>query len=129
MKTLQHMFHHMKWANDRIYSQLQQAGNGNERTLALFSHVLAAERIWLTRLQQQDSSGIPVWENLSLEECEQAMHRNSEDYTTFLANCIDLDANCTYKNLLGKVYTSTIREILMHVALHGQYHRGQINAQ
>ncbi|WP_244563156.1 DinB family protein [Paenibacillus uliginis] len=35
----------------------------------------------------------------------------------------------TYTNSSGKEFMTSIRDILTHVALHGQYHRGQINSR
>jgi uncharacterized damage-inducible protein DinB len=31
-----------------------------------------------------------------------------------------------YRNSAGNEFDNTVRDILTHVALHGQYHRGQI---
>ena len=41
----------------------------------------------------------------------------------------ELDRAITYASSAGQVFSTEIREILVHVALHGQYHRGQINAR
>lgn len=38
-----------------------------------------------------------------------------------------LQEKITYKASTGMEYTNTIEEALQQVALHGQYHRGQIN--
>jgi uncharacterized damage-inducible protein DinB len=38
-----------------------------------------------------------------------------------------LDSDLTYANQSGVEFRTPIRDILTHVALHGQYHRGQIN--
>jgi len=35
----------------------------------------------------------------------------------------------SYKNSSGRAFQNSVRDVLMHVALHGQYHRGQINLQ
>ncbi|HEU5359182.1 MAG TPA: DinB family protein, partial [Gemmatimonadales bacterium] len=32
----------------------------------------------------------------------------------------------TYRNSAGLEFTSTVEDILLHVALHGAYHRGQV---
>jgi uncharacterized damage-inducible protein DinB len=40
---------------------------------------------------------------------------------------MNLDQFISYKNSTGKEFKKSIRDILTHVALHGQYHRGQIN--
>lgn len=127
METLQPMFNHMHWANQRIIEQLKQTDPMNEQALRLLSHVLIAERIWLTRLQQKDSSGIVLWETLSIEACEHLANSNSEGFSAFMASNIQLDGDCKYNNQSGTPFTTAIREILTHIALHGQYHRGQIN--
>lgn len=41
----------------------------------------------------------------------------------------ELDTFVSYKNSKGTEFTSSTHDILTHVALHGQYHRGQINLQ
>ena len=48
---------------------------------------------------------------------------------TFLAGLSTpkLEQIVSYKNSKGKEFNNSVRDILTHVALHGQYHRGQIN--
>lgn len=41
----------------------------------------------------------------------------------------DLDEVVTYKNSKGTEFKTSIKDVLIHVALHGQYHQGQINLQ
>jgi uncharacterized damage-inducible protein DinB len=55
--------------------------------------------------------------------------QNHPNYAELLSNLsnTDLDRVVSYKNSKGTEFRNTIREILTHVALHGQYHRGQIN--
>ncbi|MGE7918037.1 DinB family protein [Viridibacillus sp. NPDC093762] len=48
-------------------------------------------------------------------------------FLTNLANT-DLDKLISYKNSKGKECKNSVRDILTHVVLHGQYHRGQINS-
>ena len=50
-------------------------------------------------------------------------------YRAFLAGLrnADLSALVTYTNSAGVRFTSTVGDILVHVALHGQYHRGKVN--
>jgi uncharacterized damage-inducible protein DinB len=38
----------------------------------------------------------------------------------------DLARPVTYKNSAGAQFTSLVEDILLHVCLHGAYHRGQI---
>jgi uncharacterized damage-inducible protein DinB len=39
-----------------------------------------------------------------------------------------LEKPVTYRNSAGDQFTSTVEDILTHIALHGSYHRGQIAA-
>jgi uncharacterized damage-inducible protein DinB len=108
---------------------LQTSERGNPQAMRLFSHILNAEQVWLTRLQGRDSSHLPIWADKELGECERLVELNREGYAAYLAGIGDgdLDRPLIYKKSQGTEYTTPIREILTHVALHGQYHRGQIN--
>lgn len=127
MKTITQMFHHLFWANERILQSLQQQEQPQARTL--FAHILFAEQIWITRLQGKDSSQLPLWEEADMNTCDHLAKNNKEIFLAYLDDLKpeDLDKNISYQNSTDKEFTNTIREILTHVALHGQHHRGQIN--
>ncbi|RTQ96082.1 damage-inducible protein DinB [Lysinibacillus telephonicus] len=129
METIQKMFEHLNWANIRILKTLQNAEVENQEIIRLFSHILLAEKIWFTRLQGLDSSNVPIWTEVDLKVCSQLVEENQEVSTKFLSqlNNTDLDKIVFYKNSKGTEFKNTIREILTHIALHGQHHRGQIN--
>jgi uncharacterized damage-inducible protein DinB len=119
---------HLHWANQRILETLQNSEE-NKQANNLFSHILHAENVWYTRLKGADSSHIPIWEEVSLELCAEMVNQNHHNYTEFLSTLSNTNLNklVSYKNSKRKEFHNTIREILTHVALHGQYHRGQIN--
>jgi uncharacterized damage-inducible protein DinB len=122
------MFRHLHWANQRILETLQN-GEGNKKANNLFSHILHAEYVWFTRLKGKDSTKLPIWAEVSLESCVELIDRNHHNYAEFLSTLsnTDLDQLVSYKNSKGTEFHHSIRDILTHVALHGQYHRGQIN--
>lgn len=128
MKTIQHMFEHLYWANQRILETLQNC-KADEQQIRLFLHILCAEQVWITRLQGMDSSQLPIWSDGNLTDCINLSQQNVENYTMYLNQLehTDLDNIIQYSNSKGEQFNSSIREILTHVALHGQYHRGQIN--
>ncbi|MGM1021415.1 MAG: DinB family protein [Bacillota bacterium] len=130
MKTIQKMFEHLNWANQSILEIFQNVEIG-EQQLSLFTHILYAEQIWLTRLKGMDSSQMPIWSDGDITVCAKLIKQNEENFKTFLAEIAktDLDNLITYTNSSGKEFTTSIRDILTHVALHGQYHRGQINSR
>ncbi|MED1439460.1 DinB family protein [Aeribacillus composti] len=129
METIQKMFEHLHWANERILDSLQKIEGENNGALRLFSHILLTEKLWFTRLQGLDSSHIAIWEDVHIDACAELAKQNEQSITSFLKNLTnrDLDNIVTYKNSKGIEFQNTLREILTHVALHGHYHRGQIN--
>lgn len=128
LETIRAMFGHLNWANQRILETLQN-GEENKQANNLFSHILHAENVWYTRLKGPDSSHLPIWAEVSLESCVAMVNRNHHNYAELLLTLsnTDLEQLLSYKNSKGIEFQNTIRDILTHVALHGQYHRGQIN--
>jgi uncharacterized damage-inducible protein DinB len=128
LETIVGMFEHLHWANERILKTLQNTED-NKSANNLFSHILHAEHVWFTRLKGEESSQLPIWAEVSLVSCVEMVDRNHQNYTEFLLTLsnTNLDQLVSYKNSKGTEFHHSIRDILTHVALHGQYHRGQIN--
>lgn len=61
METILKMFEHLKWANQQILETLHHKEVENKDVIRLFSHILLAEKVWVTRLQGFDSSNITIW--------------------------------------------------------------------
>ena len=89
------------------------------------SHILAAERLWLERLEQKPQS-LPVWPQLDLEDCEAQASELGRLWAKYLEQADDLSETVSYKNSKGELWKSTILEVLTHVVTHSAYHRGQI---
>lgn len=129
--TLPHHIHalfaHMAWADERALTSLEGATVVPARALELFNHVLGAEAEWLARLEQRPSE-IPIWPSFGLAECRATVLRNRAAYTAYLARLSpdDLDRRIPYTNSRGVPFESRIEDILLHVAMHGSYHRGQV---
>jgi uncharacterized damage-inducible protein DinB len=123
---LQRLYQHMVWADTRILECLRSAPE--QRSVRLFAHLLAAEQVWLARLREQDSSALPIWPELSLEECAALAEQSRAEYARYLALLPEavLSSTVTYRNSKGAEFTTSVVDILTHVALHGSYHRGQI---
>lgn len=125
------MYEHLHWANLHIFEALQNFKGEKKEVCGLFSHILSAEKTWFARLQGIDSSQIPLWPDMNMIQCAELIMQNEMTITTFLANLkeSDLDRLLSYKNSKGTEFTNSVRDILTHVAMHGQYHRGQINTR
>jgi uncharacterized damage-inducible protein DinB len=118
---------HLAWADDRVLAALRSATDPDPACLELFAHVLAAEHVWLARLKGETPRHA-VWPALSLVECAGLVQVNQRDLIALLGTltAADLPRGVTYKNSAGQEFTSSIEDILLHVCLHGTYHRGQI---
>lgn len=125
------LLRHMAWADERVLELL--AGipeDPRPEPRRLFSHVLAAERVWIMRLRGEDSGVQPIWPMLSLDELRDLARRNREEYARYLEGLDDgaLEAVVEYRNSQGQEFRNAASDILLHVFLHGSYHRGQIAA-
>lgn len=75
MRHLTNLIAHLAWADDRVLAALRGATKPDPSCLEVFAHVLAAEHVWLARLQGK-SPRHPVWPALSLEECAGLVQAN-----------------------------------------------------
>jgi uncharacterized damage-inducible protein DinB len=126
---IREMFLYNDWANHEALHSLREMEHPPERARKVMSHIIAAELLWMTRLQQV-AQQTPVWPELGLSDCAQkltALRAAWESYFTELTEA-DLDREIAYTNSKGEHYTNAVRDILMHVLMHGTYHRGQIAA-
>jgi len=115
------------WANQEVIRVLQAAATSPARTLKLLAHILASERLWLERLNQQKQT-IPVWPEFSLEDCKKHATELPLLWKNYLATSTKpgLANSVSYKNTKGETWSSRKDDILMHVIVHSAYHRGQI---
>ena len=122
--VLHEMFEHLSWANARVLDALRQTPE--REAVRLFAHVLAAEALWIARIEGRPSAHA-VWPELALDECESLGRENARSFCALQARGAELDTvDVRYTNSAGYAFHNTATEILTHVALHGHYHRGQI---
>jgi len=129
LKTIVKMYEHVHWANHRIIEVLKTREERSNQAKRFFSHLLLAEEVWFNRIKGVESNPQVIWTELSIEDCSELADLNHEHFRSLLAGLSDSKAEdlIIYKNSMGKEFSTSIRDILTHVALHGHYHRGQIN--
>jgi uncharacterized damage-inducible protein DinB len=120
------MIEYDKWANSQCLKSIESARNLSPRALSLFSHILAAQQIWMSRIKQREH-GSP-WHELTIEECRQTLQKNYDEYLELVSwlRPEELKREIRYTDTQGKQWSANLRDILSHVANHGTYHRGQI---
>ena len=89
--------------------------------------MLGAEHVWLSRIHSRPAT-LAVWPELTIDQCEEISMANGESFAELARtlNPTTLARQISYRNSAGNSFTSTLEEILLHVSLHGAYHRGQI---
>lgn len=124
------LFDHMLWADARTLDALRAMPPGSpevERAVTLYAHVAAAEHVWLSRLEGRTPAH-PVWPSLGIEEAAALAAESGAALRAFVAGLDEagMAREVAYRNSAGQPFTNTVRDILLQVALHGSYHRGQL---
>jgi uncharacterized damage-inducible protein DinB len=135
LETLRRLLGHLRWADQRALAALRGAKPLPAQALGIYAHILGAESVWLERIRAQQApqagqahQGLPVWPRLSLEQCGP----HAEDLHAAFARLLrdlgeaDLGREIAYVNSAGQAFTNRLDDILLHVFLHGTYHRGQV---
>lgn len=123
---LERLLDHLAWANERALASLREAPDDEGRRY--LAHLLSTEKVWRTRIRTGNSSGVEIWPELTLDECEALMRENLRAYRELLDEVPEegLSGEVTYQNSRGVTYDTPLAEILLHVFVHGAHHRGQV---
>ena len=124
---LTRMFRYVAWADRRALDALRATPGAQPEAVPLLAHLLAAEHVWLARLEQREPRH-PVWPTLTLDECDALAAENEAGYGAFLGRVGDdqLGAVVRYRTTRGDEWETPVVDILTQVITHGSYHRGQI---
>lgn len=112
------------WANQKIFLALQSLEKGEIRAQieALFSHIVAAQVIWMSRMMGKKSK-MKIWPELSGSEIQKLISENPGKLKMLIYR---KDETISYKNSKGVSHQTKVEDILMHLVIHGQHHRAQI---
>jgi uncharacterized damage-inducible protein DinB len=118
------LFEHEHWANLKVLEALISIQNAPKKAIEVFSHTIAAQRIWLDRINH-NTTDLKVWEVFEVEIMLELLEINYNDVCKII-DSQDINQLIAYQNSKGENFTSTINQILTHLALHASYHRGQV---
>jgi uncharacterized damage-inducible protein DinB len=128
LQQLQRLFSYDDWANREAAASVARPGDkAPEKARNILAHIIGTQWLWYARITQTESK-MAVWPKLSPAECADESPRLHAAWEKLLRSAAEqgLDREVHYKNSKGEPWTSTLGEILTHVAMHGSYHRGQI---
>src|SRR5262245_2776531 len=124
---LRQLFAYDAWANQEVLASFERAGTPPESARKRLAHILGAEYLWYSRMTQE-ACPLAVWPDLTLQQCAEYAARMADMWRAYL-HSLDgqrLGEMVNYKNTKGEPWTNTMEDILLHVVMHGAYHRGQI---
>lgn len=125
MHSFTDLINYDEWANRQVFELISENEHSNvyAEALKLFSHILAAQLVWMSRVNSEKPK-VEIWPEWSLEECENRMKQNPAN----LMNLLEREEEMIeYSNSKGVVFTNRVAEILQHLVIHGQHHRAQIS--
>ncbi|MEM8560223.1 MAG: DinB family protein [Bacteroidota bacterium] len=117
-------------ANQRLLDALRAADSTAPGQLdgerQVFAHLVTAKQVWRARLKGLPWTGA-IWPDLDWDACADLVEVNRADYAVYFEECSDdLDVAAVYHNSRGQRFETARRDILMHLLIHGGYHRGQL---
>lgn len=127
LEQIRRLWEHAVWADGKLLDALR-AGAAGALAWREYAHVLGAEAVWLARLEGREAT-TAIWPALTPDEADALSRSVRDGYAAYLERLDDdaLDRLVAYRNSAGQAFSTAIGDILLHVALHGQYHRGKIN--
>src|SRR3954470_7718633 len=95
--TLDHLYEHMWWAHDGLVAEARREPLDAE-TLRLFAHIVAAEHLWLSRIDAVKPR-VAVWPALSLDDIARLESENRPRFRELLRRPDDtLRQRVRYRN-------------------------------
>ena len=128
LPLLRRLFDHAAWADAELRRTLEATDAPPADALREYAHVLGADEVWLARLEGR-AADLKVWPDVAVAEYAAWGARIADGYRDYLARIdeSELTRVVKYKTSSGMALETAVVDILTHVALHAQYHRGKIN--
>jgi len=123
MSDLPKLLHYSSWANEAWIRFVSASCPNDEYLVTRLSHILHGERAWLQRVAGEEPDR-DIWSPMTIPQLLEV----HGDHRTAIAGLLgeDLGRIVSYRRFTGEVYQSPVRDILLHLVLHGGHHRGQM---
>jgi len=132
------LYDYTEWANERIAAALLTLptetfnrfwGGSHPSLRDAFSHIVASEWAWLERWNGMNPKEPPKWmDGTEAVPLVEEMRRVNSRRAAYLRGLTDgdLNATLTFTFMSGKPGAHRLSDLLVHVANHSTYHRGQV---
>lgn len=112
------------WANGVVLDAVEPVSASVPKAIDRLNHILGASRVWLGRITNEPAPfGLEA--TFGVTDLRREFESARADWNRYFAtrNESDLSRVITYGNALQ----IAVSDILTHIPLHGQQHRGQVN--
>ncbi len=129
MLQLERLLRHSVWADTRLLAALGRAPSPAPEALRELAHVRGAQEVWLARIEAR-SPRLQTWPVLTQGELERAGRELDEGLADLITRTsdADLERQIRYRTSAGTEFETPLSDVLLHVFMHSQYHRGKANA-
>ena len=120
------LLNHELWGNLKVLEAARSCDTLPDRAMILIAHMTASQHIWISRIAGQPHS-MSVFPVLSIDDCEALFRQHHSQLMAYAEDPATLDKMVAYQTTTGAPHENTVEELISHLCLHAQYHRGQIN--
>lgn len=131
------LYRYNEWANERLFSAIAKLSDEDiSRDLGgsfpslrdVVAHVVSTEWSWLERWHGVSPTARPAWADGDLPSIVAQLRDVEARRARFLDSLSDneLASSISFTYLSGKPDQHVLQDLLVHVANHSTYHRGQI---
>jgi uncharacterized damage-inducible protein DinB len=124
---LSRLIGHMRWADVLVADALEAYPSPEGDAVRLFAHIASVEHLWYSRIAGR-APDHAVWPDLTVMQARELAARAADLFERLLHDAPDdsLARTVAYRNSAGHPYENTVSDIVIHAAVHGEHHRGQI---
>lgn len=122
--NIERLFAYDDWANREEIRHLRTLSAPPPQAIKILAHIIGTEWLFLGRLRREPKPAV-VWPALTLDQCAEQIDQLRREWQREL-QFVDGDAVIEYVNSKGERWSNRAEDILIHVVIHGGYHRGQI---
>jgi uncharacterized damage-inducible protein DinB len=123
------LYQYNAWANKRVLDCLTRQNVSDEKIMSLMGHVVAAQYLWLHRIQGLPAPKVKLWGEYTLPQLVTMAEEIGGRWLEFVKSTDNFNRDLQYNNYVGDPYITNVEMIMIHLVNHSSYHRAQIAMQ
>jgi uncharacterized damage-inducible protein DinB len=120
------LYQYNAWANKRVLDCLVRQHVSDEKIMSVIGHVIAAQFLWLHRIQGLPPADVKLWGDYNLEQLVSMSTDITQRWIQFVTDTDDFNRDLSYNNYVGDPYVTNVEVIMIHLVNHSSYHRAQV---